>query len=104
MSTGLECHFYELPSAEWFYLLEEGSAPKQCWDWREYAVAYGPFMSYDVAREHLSRHHANPGGHSRIKLENDAEIVEVLKNAFTDARAESARQKKSYRSSPYRGF
>jgi hypothetical protein len=37
-------------------------APKNSWDWREHARAYGPFPSQDAAVKHLQSNHANPGG------------------------------------------
>lgn len=64
MSTGLECEFIEVAPGEWYYLLEQGSAPKIAWDWREYANAYGSFRTYEEAHKHLRDHHANPGGHT----------------------------------------
>jgi hypothetical protein len=64
MSTGLECVFEEIAPHVWYYVLEHWDAPKQCWDWREYATAYGPFRSEDAAHAHLARHHSNPGGYS----------------------------------------
>ena len=70
MSTGLNCEFINRKASpgheedRWYYVLEHGSAPKQCWDWREYATAYGPFASEDEADCHLSANHANPGSSS----------------------------------------
>jgi hypothetical protein len=63
MSTGCNCVFVEVKPGEWFYILEDYSAPKNAWDWREYAEAYGPFPTYEVANAHLHDNHANPGGH-----------------------------------------
>lgn len=68
MSTGLECEFIEAKRDQWYYLLENGSAPKNAWDWREYATAYGPFPSENAAEEHLDENHANPGGFFTHKL------------------------------------
>lgn len=62
MSTGLNCVFIEPKPGTWYYVLEHGFAPKNAWDWREYASCYGPFSSEDAAIEHLSDNHANPGG------------------------------------------
>ena len=62
MSTGLECNFIEATPGQWYYILETGWGPKNAWDWREYANAFGPFPTEDVAQNHLFRHHANPGG------------------------------------------
>lgn len=62
MSTNSECLFVQTKPNEWFYVLEQRSAPKNAWDWREYADAYGPFATEDEASEHLRNNHANPGG------------------------------------------
>ena len=42
MSTGLECDLIEVEPQQWYYVLDQGS-PRDAWDWREYANAYGPF-------------------------------------------------------------
>ena len=62
MSTGLNCLFQEVAPGKWFYILESGFAPKNAWDWREYAHAYGPFRSLERAEQHLSDTQPNPGG------------------------------------------
>lgn len=62
MSTGLNCTFEEVKKGVWYYVLEQDNAPKNAWNWREYADAYGPFASEELARDHLHRNHANPGG------------------------------------------
>jgi hypothetical protein len=67
MSTGLECEFIEFKPDTWYYVLQDGSCPVQCWDWREFATAYGPFTSYERANQHLRDNHANPGGHSILE-------------------------------------
>ena len=85
MSTGLECAFIEVKPNRWYYLLEQGSAPKQSWDWREYADAYGLFDSYEEAREHLSDNHANPGGHFITRYEEGFEPDEVLAKLIAEA-------------------
>jgi hypothetical protein len=65
MSTGLECEFFQWEEENnWYYLLEQSSAPKCSWDWHEYADAYGPFKSFELAKAHLDNNHANPGGFS----------------------------------------
>ena len=66
MSTGLNCEFIEPVENRWYYVLEDWGSPKGAWDWREYATAYGPFGSFEEARSHLDRNHANPGGYCRI--------------------------------------
>lgn len=62
MSTGCECLFIEVEKDQWWYVLEDYHAPKNSWDWREYAEAYGPFKTEDEADQHLRDNHANPGG------------------------------------------
>jgi hypothetical protein len=64
MSTGCECEFIEASPGAWYYVLEHDNAPKNAWDWRDHAAAYGPFALQAKAKEHLSAHHANPGGYS----------------------------------------
>ena len=95
VSTGLNCVFIEVkataaaPSGEWFYILEDGSAPKQSWDWREYATAYGPFIDKENTREHLRRNHANPGGYSvsactRADVDKDPILKKLLADALLE--------------------
>lgn len=62
MSTNSECLIVQVKADQWFYVLEDRSAPKNAWDWREFASAYGPFPTEDAANEHLRKNHANPGG------------------------------------------
>lgn len=66
MSTGCNCMFFEQKKGVWFYTLEHYNAPKNSWDWTEYADTFGPFGSFDAADAHLSQNHANPGGYNRI--------------------------------------
>lgn len=47
-----ELQFIETASGEWFYILEQPHAPKDVWDWHDYADAYGPFPTYEAAAEH----------------------------------------------------
>jgi hypothetical protein len=73
VSTGLNCEFIEPVPGDWYYILEDYFAPKNSWNWLEYATAYGPFNSQEDAAEHLREHHANPGGswtipHSEFKM------------------------------------
>lgn len=85
MSTGLNCEFVEVEPGKWYYLLEDGSAPKMAWDWREFAHAYGPFSLYDEASEHLRRHHANPGGSLTIPYVGGASPDGVLAGLIAEA-------------------
>ncbi len=66
MSTNLECHIIEPEPSKWYYVLEDGNAPKNAWDWREYATATGPFSTEQEAQDHLAKHESNPGGLSII--------------------------------------
>jgi len=47
-----ELHFYETAGGDWFYVLERPHAPKDMWDWMEFADAFGPFLSLEAAEEH----------------------------------------------------
>lgn len=83
MSTGLNCEFVcvycdeNSTRAEWYYILEHSSAPKNADNWREYASAFGPFATEDDADRHLSRHHANPGSSTtRHLLRKDLELID----------------------------
>jgi hypothetical protein len=70
VSSNSECLVFRTPpgeGGEWFYLLEDSDAPKNSWDWREYATCYGPFSSEAAARDHLDIHQ-NPGGTTRIRF------------------------------------
>lgn len=79
MSTGLECEFIEVPGKGHYYVLEDSSAPKDAWNWREYATAYGPFPSTDAAETHLRKYHANPGGSSeRGVIDPEKEVYKEL--------------------------
>lgn len=64
MSTNSECEFIEVQPGIWYYVLEDMMAPKNAFDWREFAQAYGPFYTFEQADQHLRRNHANPGGHT----------------------------------------
>lgn len=59
--------FVEEKPGRWHYILEDYNAPKNSWDWMEHAKAYGPFQTQYQADQHLSDHHANPGGSFTIK-------------------------------------
>lgn len=59
MSTGADCHFHEVEPGKWDYRLQRWPYG----EWPEYDT-FGPFPSFEKAREHLSNNHANPGGWS----------------------------------------
>ena len=90
MSTGLECVFYQVGDREWFYVLENSDAPKNAFDWREYATAYGPFVDEATAERHLDRHHANPGGSHTEDLRGAKAVDETLVKLFEEARKRAA--------------
>ena len=87
MSTGLECSLIEVEPGKWWYLLEQGSAPKNAWDWREFADAYGPFSTEDAAWKHLRDNHANPGGASIGAYEPGYQPDETMKKLMAEADA-----------------
>ncbi|MET8411727.1 hypothetical protein ABZV34_27140 [Streptomyces sp. NPDC005195] len=86
MSTGLECQFIEVKHGQWYYVLEDGDAPKGAFDWREYATAYGPFTTHDAAADHLITTHANPGGYEICRYTDGFEPDTVLAALLADSR------------------
>jgi hypothetical protein len=72
MSTGLNCEFIQVTESgnpdQHYYILEGFDSPKMAWDWREYAQAYGPFATEQIAMEDLRRNHANPGGSTHVVM------------------------------------
>lgn len=85
MSTGLNCFFIEVEPGAWYYLLEEGNAPKNAWDWREFSTAYGPFGDVKQAQTHLMDEHANPGGWTVDPYEPGRQPDEVLAAKIAEA-------------------
>ncbi|MFJ8158513.1 hypothetical protein [Streptomyces sp. NPDC094468] len=85
MSTGVNCEVIEVEPGKWFYILEETDAPRNSWDWREYASASGPFTSQESAEQHLADHHANPGGHEICRyvpgFQPDAVLAALLRDS-----------------------
>lgn len=47
-----ELEFIEPQPGQWFYILEDYSAPNHSWNWHENAVCYGPFESLESAQCH----------------------------------------------------
>lgn len=84
MSTNSECRFVETEPGKWYYILEDYNAPKNAWDWREFASAYGPFSSEEAADRHLQDHHANPGGSSTTTHEH-FRMDDVMKKLIAGA-------------------
>lgn len=91
MSTNSNCNFYDV-GRKWFYLLEDSDTPKNAFDWRENARAYGPFPSEEAADDHLIENHANPGGTCNcgaVDLAKD----DVLRSAIESAISPRASQR-----------
>jgi len=84
MNTGLTCFFIERSSGEWYYLLENSNAPKNAYDWRDYASAFGPFKSQAGAREDLNANHPDPGGASIIECDHYSRLSEGQKESYED--------------------
>jgi len=84
MSTGLECCLVERKLGEWYYILEKWGAPKNAWSWLDYADAYGPFKSEELALDHLHNNHPNPGGYSIITFEHYAAFSPTQAEAYED--------------------
>lgn len=92
MSTNSECLFIQVKPDQWFYVLEDYNAPKNAFDWRDYAQAYGPFQTEELADDHLRKNHSNPGGSTTQKLpegvmEYDFKDDDVLARLIADAPA-----------------
>lgn len=83
MSTGCECEFIQWSEGEWYYILEDYNAPKNSWNWHEFATCYGPFESEEIADNHLRDNHANPGGYMINTRPNreDRLIQKLIKDA-----------------------
>lgn len=104
MSTNSECRFLVYQN-QWYYLLEDSCAPKNSWDWREYAKAYGPFASMGLADKHLSDNHANPGGFSVDETNIETLTDPVMIKLIADAPANTMPPRRDNLSGfRYRGF
>jgi hypothetical protein len=86
MSTNSNCEFTETKPGVWYYVLEHYNAPKNAWDWREYATAYGPFKTEDEAHTHLSNNHANPGGYNIQTYEEGYEPDAIMRELIANAK------------------
>lgn len=80
MSSGLNCDFVQAETEKWYYVLEDYNAPKHSWDWHAHAQACGPFLTEDVANEHLRNNHSNPGGSSTYRLPEGVEKMDLSKD------------------------
>jgi hypothetical protein len=101
-STNSECNFMEVRPGEWWYLLDQWrpgydddgeEEEDHRWDWREDAIAEGPFKTFEEAQAHLRNNHANPGGYSKIEYHPDYKIDELLQSKMAEA---GERKKHSY--------
>ena len=64
MSTGADCHFVEKEPQKWFYKIQQwpyGESP-------DYDT-HGPFLTLEIAENHLHHNYANPGGFSVEKFQ-----------------------------------
>jgi hypothetical protein len=86
VSTGCECEHIEVEPGVWYYILEDYMAPKNAWDWREFATAWGPFSSEEAAGEHRRANHANPGGYSTAPYVEGFVPDAVLAGLIAEAR------------------
>lgn len=90
MSTNSECVFIEVAPGQWWYVLEDFNAPKNAWDWREHAQAFGPFATEDTARDDLFSNHANPGGWSTYAFREGYKPDPVMARLMTEAKERNA--------------
>lgn len=90
MSTNSECMFIEIKPAQWWYVLENTDAPKNAWDWREYATATGPFGTEEIARTHLHRYHANPGSSYTVEYDPTYVPDDVMKRLLEEGATRKA--------------
>lgn len=86
MSTGCNCNVVEYKPGSWYYILEDYDAPKNAWDWRENAAAYGPFDDDEATLRHLSKNHANPGGYSILRYSPEFGKDKVLASLVANAK------------------
>lgn len=91
MSTNSECAFIEVAKGKWYYLLEDYDAPKNAWDWRDHASAYGPFATEEAADQHLRDNHANPGGSWTRPLPEGVDALDMSKDETLAKLIQSAR-------------
>jgi len=99
MSCQRECQFIEFEPGKWYLILEDTMAPKNCWDWRDYANAYGSFSSEEAAREFLRNNFSNPGGSSTLPYDEkkakewkeDKTLLDLIQNAESNLRTAQQR-------------
>jgi len=84
MSQILETVFIEPQPGQWYYLLEEPTAPTEAMDWRDYAKAIGPFSSYEEADAYFCENEVSTSGATRIPHDEfvmDAEYQRLIDKA-----------------------
>lgn len=86
MSTGFACEVIEASPDNWYVVLQNWDCPVGAWDWHEYATAYGPYSSPDVAMDELHKNEANPGGWVKIPYQADSKPGDVLRKLIEDAK------------------
>lgn len=93
MSSGRECELVKVAPNEWFYILQSGFCPTDCWDWREHEpIVGGPFPSEDECTESLLRDNSNPGGWMVQALRPDqaqATLDDTVRELIEQARRRS---------------
>lgn len=87
MSTNSECLVVEKEPGQWFYVLERSNAPKNAFDWLDYADTTGPFKTEDEAVDHLLKFNANPGGLQTKPFDAARPLSDRLKAAVAKAKA-----------------
>lgn len=73
-----ELQFIEAEAGKWFYVLEDRHAPKDTWDWMEFADAFGPFPSLEAAQDHEYESSSDTSG---------CEIVDITRSHTISAQA-----------------
>jgi hypothetical protein len=67
--AGLENVFFEPQAGQWFYAIEYSNAPRDSWDWRDYADCFGPFTTLESANEHLYNSRADVSGSTVLPMD-----------------------------------
>lgn len=57
-----ELIFAQNSDMQWFYIIEQRTAPKDAWDWQEYADCFGPFETLEEAQDHEYRSDSDTSG------------------------------------------
>ena len=81
-----ELHFYETASGDWFYILERQHAPKDMWDWMEFADAFGPFPTYEAAARHEYESPSDTSGSTVVEYVPNKSIPKNALDLITERR------------------